>query len=112
MGGETRIKVAAGMLALVLAVLDSAQAHAATPSEVRYQCDQRQGMVVSRSPEHASVRFLDRTYELERRASSLGERYGSPTAALIIDGVSAVFVAEDRLQLGTCREAFEVAQLR
>jgi hypothetical protein len=43
---------------------------------------------------------------------ALGEKYGSPTAALIIDGSSAVFVADDRLQLGACVKALETAQAK
>jgi hypothetical protein len=102
---DKRLRVAAGLLAAVLSVLGSARAYAAEPAAVRYRCDARQSLVVVRSPTSAQVRFTDRTYELRRRPSQLGERYGSPTAALIIDGASAVFVAEDRLQLGTCVEA-------
>ena len=60
----------------------------------------------TRTDETAVVRFVDRTYELRRKRSSIGVKYTSARAALIIDGPSAVFVAEDRLQLGTCLETF------
>jgi membrane-bound inhibitor of C-type lysozyme len=92
-------------------LLGAAQAHAAPLTE-RYACDARQSLVVVRSPASATVRFIDRTYELQRKRSSLGEKYGSPTAALIIDGSSAVFVADDRLQLGACVKALETAQAK
>ena len=107
-----RIKLAAGLSVAVVSVLGTAQAHAAPATGVRYQCDSRQNLVVARSDTEATVRFIDRTYELKRRPSELGERYGSAKAALIIDGPSAVFVAEDRLQLGTCTETMLTAQLR
>jgi len=103
---DTRLKVAGGLMAIVLSLLGSAQVHAATPTATRYQCAPRQNLVVSRTDETAVVHFVDRTYELRRKRSSIGVKYTSPMATLIIDGLSAVFVAEDRLQLGTCRETF------
>ena len=106
---DTRVKVAGGLIAAVLSILGAAQAHAATPTATRYECAPRQNLVVSRTDGMAVVRFIDRTYELRRKRSSIGMKYVSATAALIIDGPSAVFVAEDRLQLGTCREALPAA---
>ena len=103
---DMRFKAAGGLMTIVLSLLGAAQAHAATPTEMRYQCAPRQKLVVSRTDETAVVRFVDRTYELRRKRSSIGVKYTSARAALIIDGPSAVFVAEDRLQLGTCLEAF------
>lgn len=103
---DMRLKVAGSLMALVLPLLGAAQAHAATPTEMRYQCAPRQNLVVSRTDETAVVRFVERSYELRRKGSSIGVKYTSARAALIIDGPSAVFVAEDRLQLGTCLEAF------
>jgi membrane-bound inhibitor of C-type lysozyme len=105
---DTRLKVA-GSLMVVLSLLGAAQAHAATPTAVRYQCSPRQNLVVSRTADKALVRFIDRTYELRRTRSNIGAKYTSPTAALIIDGPSVVFVAENRLQLGTCLEALPAA---
>jgi hypothetical protein len=57
----------------------------------------------------ASVEFIDRTYRLQRKASDLGVQYIAPKAALIIDGPEAVFVADDRLQLGRCVESSSLA---
>ncbi len=107
-----RIKLAAGLMFAVLSVLASAQAHAAPATAVRYQCEGRQNLVIERDGASARVNFIDRSYDLKRKPSSIGVKYISPTAALIIDGPSAVFVAEDRLQLGTCMEAFPVASTR
>jgi hypothetical protein len=103
---DTRLKVAGGLMVIVLSLLGAAQAHAATPTAMRHQCALRQNLVVSRTADTALVHFIDRTYELRRTRSSIGAKYTSPTAALIIDGPSAVFVAENRLQLGTCLETF------
>lgn len=103
---DMRLKVAGGLIAIVFSLLGAVHAHAATPTAMRYQCASREDLVVSRIDETAVVRFVDRTYELRRKSSSIGVKYTSSRAALIIDGPAAVFVANDRLQLGTCLEAF------
>lgn len=109
---DLRLKVAAALMSGVLSVLGGAQAHAAPSTTVRYACDARQNLVIERDKDIARVRFVDRTYELKRTASSIGVKYLSPTAALIIDGTSAVFVADDRLQLGACTEAPSITSAR
>lgn len=101
---DVRIKVAAALLLGVLSLLGSAQAHAAA-TDTRYACDGGQRLVVRRHAGGASVQFIDRTYELRAKRSSFAEKYVSATATLIIDGPSAVFVADDPLQLGSCVEA-------
>jgi hypothetical protein len=106
---DPRVKVAGAIMVAVLALLGRAQAQARSPSAVRYACHPRQSLIVERSSSRAVVQFIDRTYELRRAPSRLGEKYLSAKAALIIDGASAVFVAEDRLQLGTCVEAIPMA---
>ena len=103
---DARTKIAATVLVGVLSTLATAQAaHAAQAVEIRYVCDEGQRLVVRRSAGVASVQFVDRSYELREARSSIGRKYLSPTAALIIDGAAAVFVAQDRLQLGRCLEA-------
>lgn len=99
--------VAAGLTA------GAAQATSAgTPAtETRYQCDAAQHLVVRRTADRASVEFIDRTYTLQREASDLGVKYLAPKAALIIDGREAVFVADDRLQLGRCIQASQTASV-
>lgn len=107
---ERRVKVAAGVLIGVVSVIGSAHASAAVPAmETHYQCDSRQRLVVWRTDDSATVEFIDRTYELRRKPSEIGVKYIAPKAALIIDGNSAVFVAQDRLQLGRCIEASSIA---
>jgi len=105
-----RIKLAAGLLASVISALGGAQAHAAT-SAMRYACEGRQNLVVERTGATARVRLIDRVYELRRKPSSIGVKYLGSGAALIIDGPSAVFVAEDRLQFGNCVEEIPVASV-
>jgi hypothetical protein len=106
-----KIKVAGGLLFGVLSVLGAGHA-AASPVKQRYACDGRQNLVIWRSADVATVQFIDRTYVLQRRSSSIGEKYIAPTSALIIDGPSAVFVADDRLQLGRCVETSSLASTR
>ena len=106
---EIRIKIAAALLLGVVSLLGTAHAAHARPAEVRYACDDGQQLIVSEAGPSASVRYTGRTYELERKRSSIGRKYLSPTAALIIDGPSAVFVADDLLQLGQCIEVAQTA---
>lgn len=96
--------MAAALLLGALSLLGSAQAHAAA-ADIQYACDGGQRLIVHPYAGGASVEFIDRTYELMSKRSSFAERYVSATAALMIDGPSAVFAAEDRLQLGQCVEA-------
>lgn len=107
---DMRLKVAAALMFTVFSTLGAGHAFAAPPmtSSLRYICEPRQNLVVTRSNDTATVRFIDRSYELHRKASSIGEKYIANNAALIIDGKSAFFVAEDRLQLGKCVEAMRL----
>jgi len=105
---DTRVRVACGLFLGVMSVLWGAQAHARAGAPIRYACEGRQNLVIQRDRTTASVNFTDRSYDLRRKPSSIGVKYESPTAALIIDGRSAIFVAEDRLQLGACTEAFRL----
>ena len=109
---DLRIRVAAGLLVGVLSVLGITQAHAAALTQTRYACDARQSLTVERDASRARVNFVDRSYELHRKRSNIGVKYSSPAAALIIDGESAVFVAEDRLQLGSCTKALKIGLVR
>lgn len=107
---ELRTKIGTGLLIGIVALLGTAHAAAAAPvGETRYACDDGQRLIVRQFGETASVQFIDRTYQLNRKRSSIGQKYISPTAALIIDGPAAVFVADDRLQLGQCFEANRMA---
>lgn len=102
-------RIALALMLVLLPAVACARTGDAKSSPVRYACEGRQNLVVERDKDRARVNFIDRSYELKRRPSSIGIKYGSSSAALIIDGPSAIFVADDRLQLGTCTEAFPVA---
>lgn len=105
-----RTKVATGLMLAVLSLLGTAQAHAATKFvEAGYACTSSQGFVVSRTAYKALVQFDGKTYELQRKSLSIGVKYISATAALIVDGPSAVFVADDRFQFGTCLQTTHLA---
>lgn len=68
-----------------------------------YMCDGAETFSVSHTADQAFVRFGDQTYRLKRRPSSIGERFTSVGATLILDGDFAAFTADDRLRLGGCR---------
>jgi hypothetical protein len=108
---DLRIGIAGGLLLTVVSVLGTANA-AVPPMTVRYVCEGRQNLVVERGGASARVNFIDRSYDLRRKHAGIGVKYESATAALIIDGPSVVFVAEDRLELGTCSQARPMASVR
>jgi membrane-bound inhibitor of C-type lysozyme len=91
-----------------LGTLGFAPASAASIS-VRYACPASDDLLVQRTASTAHVRLAGQTYELQRERSSIGAKYLSSNAALIIDGDSATFVAADHLELGTCDKAVPVA---
>jgi membrane-bound inhibitor of C-type lysozyme len=94
----------AALVALTLAALGGAHAQPAQGT-IRYACPASQELVVQRNSSRAHVRLAGRDYDLQRKRSSIGDKYLSSKAALIIDGASAVFVADDRFDLGTCVKA-------
>jgi membrane-bound inhibitor of C-type lysozyme len=100
----------AAVIAWALAGFGTAQAHPA-PSSIRYACATSQELTVQRDGSRAHVSLAGHNYDLQRKRSSLGDKYLSANAALIIDGSSAVFVAGDRLDLGTCVKVTPVAFL-
>lgn len=92
------------------AVLAFPAAHAAAvPPLVHYACSAAPDLIVQRDRSTAHVTFDGRTYDLQRRPSSIGAKYLSQNAALIVDGGSATFVSEHRLDLGTCTRAVPLA---
>lgn len=68
-----------------------------------YQCKRGQTFKVERRKDRAEVHYAGRRFDLPRRASSIGDRYATHDATLIIDGDSAVFVTNSVLDLGACR---------
>ena len=91
------------LFASVSAAFASASAHAATGA-VQYSCAGGTELTVQTDGNSARVSMNGRSYDLQRKHSSIGAKYLSAGAALIIDGPSAVFVAESALHLGPCIE--------
>ena len=104
-------KLAARLVALGL--LGSAPIAAfAGVSPVNYTCPASEQLTVQFDGSTAQVSLGGQHYDLSRRRSSIGEKYLSSQAALIIDGTSAVFVTNDRPRLGTCMKSVPVASSR
>lgn len=74
-------------------------------TEYAYVCEGAVTFSVVKTDHEAVVSFGDDVYRLQRRRSSIGERFVSPQATLIVDGQSAVFVADNRLGIRGCRAA-------
>jgi hypothetical protein len=69
-----------------------------------FVCDEGTAFRVVAVGGSANVQIGDTGYPLTKKPFSLGERYSSPEASLIIDGHEAVFVAEDGPYLTRCSE--------
>jgi hypothetical protein len=108
MMSDRKIGIAALLIAVFPGPLAAEPAASAAPG-VQYRCSSRQNIIIERDRSSARVTFGSRTYVLWRKASDLGQKYLSSAAALIIDGPSAVFVADDGTDLGMCIEAVPVA---
>lgn len=103
--------IARCLVASVCGALAAAQVNAAA-APVRYTCPGKPDLTVERGASVARVSFAGRTYELQRHRSDIGAKYLSKTAALIIDGASAVFVADEHPNIGTCVQAVPIASAR
>lgn len=90
---------------VAVALIGCAPVHPAEAEIVEYRCAGDRLMAVARNDGRATVTVGERSYELKPKPSSLGERYVSPRASLIIDGSFAAFVAEDLLDLEDCQAA-------
>jgi hypothetical protein len=106
-----RINLPACLLS-VFSMIALDPAGAATRTTTRYACEGGLDLLVERDANRAHVRLAGRSYELRRKPSSIGAKYLSEAAALIIDGRSAVFVGGDPLRLGTCNEVAPEASTR
>lgn len=105
-----RIVIAKIMTVAALVGLGAARTDARAAA-IRYNCSSRD-LDVQRSRSAVHVTFDGRGYDLLRKKSSIGEKYLSADAALIIDGATAVFVAEDHFDLGPCLKAVPLAAAR
>ena len=105
-------KLAARLVALGLLISAPIGAVAGFGS-VTYTCGASEQLTVQLDGPTARVSFGKQHYNLSRHRSSIGEKYLSSQAALIIiDGPSAVFVTNDRPRLGTCMKSVPVASSR
>jgi hypothetical protein len=92
----------AALYFVVLGLIGCAPVHPAEPKTAEYRCANGRLMAVAKSSGGAVVTVGERSYQLKPKRSSLGERYVSSRASLIIDGTFAAFVAEDLLDLEDC----------
>jgi hypothetical protein len=76
---------------------------------VRFECIDGQTVDVQISGSRAKVRVEGTTYALRKRPSSIGIKFVSSDAALMIDESFAAFVAEIGPRLRQCRSAGPIA---
>ena len=87
-----------------LAVGNCSAAKAAPGTQVaRYKCAEDRSFTVDRNDRLAIVSYADENYLLTRKPSSLGLRYSSDVATLIIDHDFAAFVTDSTINLRDCR---------
>lgn len=89
-----------------VALLSSCSA-AATPQvrKATYACNDGKSFTIQRDGKNASLEYFGEHYSLSRRPSSVGVKYASPEATLIIDGDFAAFVTESLVDFERCYEA-------
>jgi len=96
--------LAAAIIFLGSAACSAEHAQAARAT-TRFNCAGDRSFTVQRDDASAVVTYSGVRYELPRRRSSIGERYASSSATLIIDGEMAAFVSGTVLNLDFCRAA-------
>lgn len=102
-GAPSRIAQGAGLLLFVAAC--STPAPQEVTNVTRFRCTGKQSFTVERDEKAAVVIYSGVRYDLPRRSSSIGQRYATSRATLIIDGDMAAFVSEAVLNLDLCRAA-------
>ena len=91
------------VLVAALAVGNCSAAKAAPGTQVtRYRCAEDRSFTVDRNDRSAVVSYADKNYVLTRKPSSLGLRYSSDVATLIIDHDFAAFVTDATTNLREC----------
>lgn len=81
----------------------STQAAQAQRSVTLFRCAGAQSFTVERDDRSAILIYSGVRHELPRRSSSIGERYATSDATLIIDGEMAAFVTSSVINLDFCR---------
>lgn len=75
----------------------------------RYSCGAERPIEVYLAAHTAVVRLPDREFHLTRQRSSVDVRYASASAALVVDGTFASFVADGHLNHRRCHQLRPVA---
>lgn len=90
---------------VALAVLGGCST-SASPAAINsvYQCADGRFFSVARDARRAAVYYEDERYSLSRRPSSIGLKYASLEATLVVDGAFAAFVTETIVDLRSCTE--------
>lgn len=102
------LRIPSIFVSALIASASATQVHAA-PAPVRYACSTSEELTLERTSASAHVTIGGHSYELKRAPSSIGNKYLSTNAALIIDGPSLVFVTDEKPNLGPCIKAVPVA---
>jgi len=100
-----------GELAVLLAAMLSTLAGPAPASSnaisashfTTFQCIDGRAFDVLFANSTARVHFAGSEYFLQQRRSSLGTKFVSPTATLIVDGEYAAFVPDGTIDLRQCK---------
>lgn len=95
--------LAPALLVLVHASACSAEDADAATTRTVYRCAGNQSFTVARDARSALVEYSGARYVLPRRSSSIGDRYATRAATLIVDGDMAVFVSTSATNLEFCR---------
>lgn len=92
------------ILVAAIAVNGCTLAQGANPSNIaRYRCADNRQFTVQHTDDAAIVSYANQNYTLWRRPSSIGLRYASSVATLIIDSDFAAFVSETVVDLDRCQ---------
>lgn len=106
--GRREALALAGLLASGL----HAPAFAAAGGSSRYSCANGGGFTIRLSEGAAVVRAGQSVHVLPRKPSSLGQRFASPDATLIVDGNFAALIGKDLPRFGRCYAAHGLAASR
>lgn len=98
-------RLAAAIIVVVGSAGCSAEPARAARATTLFKCAGHMSFTVQRDEASAIVIHSGIRYELPRRKSSIGERYASDSATLIVDGEMAAFVGRTILNLDFCRAA-------
>ena len=88
--------------AALVVLVGCAGSLAARSAVSTYECANGKSFSVRKTADGATVEFENEVFTLSKRKSSLGSRYSSDGASLVIDGDLAVFASETVLDLRMC----------